>query len=157
MIQTYEINFTGTANKVGLPSGSFTFDSADNTFSNFIVDFGGQAVDFTATANEAPTIYGCSGSVFDIMAGSTTCVTQQIWIFGYTTAYPNWFFYAATDSLGQSPGIVLGVNPSPLPQGVDGSGFFSITPAPEPADIVLCAMAVTILALRSRRHIWKAD
>jgi len=149
---TYEINFSGYSNNSLLPTGLFTFDSTSNTFSNFIVSFGNISVDFTAAANTAPTILSCSGSAFDIMNGSTACRTQQVWLFGYSgPAYPSWFFYAGSDLSAQYPGILIGIDTASLQPTAGGSGFFSVSPVPEPAEITLLIASLTVLALLSRR------
>jgi hypothetical protein len=56
VLTTYDINFTGV--RTLLPtSGSFTYDSTIPQFTNFIVDWGGDAFDMTSTANN-PSVQG---------------------------------------------------------------------------------------------------
>lgn len=78
----YDIAFTGLSNPsdIAAPTGSFTYDSGAQIFSNFSVDWDGIAFDFTASAN-APTLgaTGCDGEsasaayAFQILNQDVTC------------------------------------------------------------------------------------
>ena len=86
-INTYDITFAGLANPAGIAAttGSFTYDSATQTFTNFIIDWDGIAFDFTASAN-APVLgaTGCDGEsesaayTFLLLTQNVTCGTNTL-------------------------------------------------------------------------------
>ncbi len=86
----YEIAFTGASNPgdIAAPTGSFTYDTDAQTFTNFSVNWDGIAFDFTASAN-APSLgaTGCDGEAssaayaFQILNQSVSCAV--------TPGYPN--------------------------------------------------------------------
>jgi hypothetical protein len=81
----YDITFTRTQG-TETPTGFFTYDATvgpAGTFSDFLVTHRGVICDFTAAANASFPVVGCGtgASGLAIMAGTTACLTDQVWRF----------------------------------------------------------------------------
>jgi len=157
----YDINFTQTLGS-SKPSGSFDYDPTTQTFSNFLVAYGGATLDVTAAANAPIIDADCGGLTtgFAIMDGTTGCHTQQVWYFsgGDRT---DLFFFASQDNLVANTGALHSyerINDYSLTHSnysTDG-GTFSISPAstsvPEPLTLSLFGAAVAGAAAATRRR-----
>jgi hypothetical protein len=162
----FDIHFTNTVGSI-TPSGSFTYDSTTQTFSNFVVDFDGLSFDFTTSAN-APASFGlCGGSIsgFGIMSGSTGCATNQVWNFLGDTSidFLSGLFFASpapfmADTANLNVGEAIEVFPATA-LGFDGDdgGTFTISAASTPEPSIWAMMLLGFVGLglgvccRSRR------
>ena len=156
-ITNYVINFTTTSGSPTPASGSFTYDSSNPLFSNFLVTWNGLTFDLTALAN-APGLglIGCTGESrtpaygFSLLSQSLAgCAPTYTWAAMTLSFMPaaNFSFNALVGSGAISPvfipcsqcDTVNGGSPAPnLPGGqVIASGTWSISPVPEPASIIL--------------------
>lgn len=141
----YTIIFTTTAGPAPT-SGSFTYDTTSNTFSDFIVQWGGQSYDVTDSANNpgvsVPTGTGCTGEAstgaygFQLMNEMLTgcTITSYQWS-AYSSILMNFFEFTASDTTGVD---VIGDPPAPIGV-VEAYGTWTIEPTPEPATTQLLA------------------
>lgn len=151
----YEISFTGGSPAPTL--GSFQYDAAVPSFSNFIVVWNGITFDLTASAN-APLIGGaCAGGpagAFALLSDGSGCAAPAAWIAG-----DNGTVDAVLSFRQDPPGAdfrrVFGLGATPS----DGSfrtavtGGFTIQSVPEPSTMATVALAGgVILACRRRRN-----
>jgi MYXO-CTERM domain-containing protein len=163
----YTINFTTTSGSPSPTSGSFTYDSTTDQFTNFIVDWDNLEFDLTASANApanfgAPT--GCSGASlpgygFLLMSQAIMgCNVTYEW-FGF--AVPNIataeFDFFASASINSVDAIITD---NPLPSGsapVGASGDWSIaavtTPEPSTAPPMLAGLGVLGLLVVIRKRV----
>lgn len=156
---TYDITFTNTIGST-TPTGSFTYDGATQTFSNFIVDFGSQALDFTGAANTQFVTQGaCPGTPsnaagsFAVMSGTTTCATNQVWDFldGNDVFFAsNGVLTANTSTMILSAYVLLN---GPFISSNDGGTFTiaAVTSAPEPMTATLLLPPLVGLLVARRR------
>lgn len=157
-VTTYTINFTTTASFSGTPSptGSFTYDSTNPLFSNFLVTWDGVTYDLTASAN-GPTLHGsgCTGESatagfgFGIMSQALTGCGGPVsygWQAANSTQNNENNFFVADQIPSQSSSDVIAnvINVPPPSATNDGAyGTFTITPqtpvsaAPEPSSLYL--------------------
>lgn len=162
----YDITFTLTKG-TSAPSGFFTHDATvgpGGTFSDFIVTHRGVAHDFTAKAN-APTTGGCASGAtgFDIMAGLTSCPSNQNWAF-YDYEFTNpYSLFASTASLPADPefmpwaGFLAVSSQIQNGDGPDDGGTFTIAArgrgltVPEPMTLLIVGVSLAGLAAVRRR------
>lgn len=160
----YDVAFTNTVGST-TPTGSFTYDPTAQTFSNFIVNFGSQVLDFTSSANSTFSDNACFGAQtngaggFAVMSGTTPCRTNQVWsFFSSGSRFVNALFGSAdqftndTSTLDVSVGMsTFGLGAPPYNDG----GTFAITPASptvhETSTLALMGAALAgLFLLRSR-------
>jgi hypothetical protein len=155
-LTTYEITFTLNPGATTLPaSGSFTYDSTNPQFSNFLVSWGGVTFDLAPVAN-APDVTGsgCTGEAstpsfgFTIISQSASGCSSPIgyyWaglfepggfgefafgIYNSVSGFSEDFFTASLSGLGASEQAATGVFSITPTSTV-------ITPEPEPSAFVL--------------------
>lgn len=168
---SYSMTFTNTVTtgaQAATPSGSFTYDPATETFSDFKVAIRGVTIDLTADANAgALNLDSCSANktVFDILAGTTDCASNQIWYFLDTEFGQTLFLFASVDPLIADTAFMVfgGVLDSDAASntfqgdGPDDGGTFEIAarndpaPLPVPASIALIGLGLAGLAATRRR------
>lgn len=144
------------------PTGSFTYDAATQTFSNFIVHVGSLAVlDFTSTANsglnggdDCPGTPSNSAGSFAVMSGTTTCATNQLWFFA-----TNHDAFFASQTVGNSDPAADRIDAefqmgSPTTTPFEEDGTFTIaavTSVPEPMTAALLILPLSGLFVARRR------
>ena len=147
----YNINFTGGS---PLPtSGQFTYDSATEQFSAFIVTWNAVSFNLTAAANDPNVTGTCntaaanSADYFSYLNGNG-CATK-VWD-GTTNLGLNLFFvgsHTATDRASAAA-----IVPMFFPLLTITSGGFTISEAPEPSSLVLMLAGGALVAWRRRNR-----
>ena len=162
----YTISFTATSGSPSPTSGSFTYDSSTDQFTNFIVDWDNVEFDLTASAN-APTNFGaptgCSGASspgygFLLMSQALTgCTVKYEWIGTAVPVIPvgpiaefDFFAVATTDSV---DGIFTNF---PVPPGtalnqVSGDWSIAAVATPEPSSYALMLLGVGLVFVLRKR------
>jgi len=176
---TYTIGFTGTGT---LPDfASFTFDSANDTFSNFVVDWEGYVFDLTAAANnetfKSALVDPCYSSAVDgpgqLYLMLTSCSSDADPT--YNTGAPQWIGGLHTDpppnnivtfdfnnqpsGLFPAPKMLVALATDLYTTGTGNIayGSYSSSLAPEPGSIALMALGLAALgSLAARRSGRKA-
>jgi hypothetical protein len=172
---SYSMTFTNTVTtgaQPTTPTGSFTYDpTAAVKFSDFRIAIRGVTIDLTDDANDlssAGSLCGLGKSLFDILAGTTGCQSEQLWYFLDTDAQQRLFLFSSAAALQPDTGLMpfARVLISDAPQatfpgnGPDDGGTFTIsprntpTPVPEPATVALVGaalLAMTGLSTTRRR------
>jgi hypothetical protein len=157
----YTFNFS-VQSGIGPTAGSFTYDAATTTFTDFKVTWDGFVWDLTNSANN-PSItgsLGCLGGLTGAAASfaqlSEACYhsgpgPSNTWLAGNDQP-PFQAFKFATGQPGVGEIVINGgaLN-GQLPTGNHGAGQWSVTAAPEPGSWALLAVGASILALM-RRH-----
>lgn len=149
---SYDINFTG-----GSPnptSGSFTYDDAVPTFSNFVVTWNSITYDFTSTAN-SPFLQGACDTVapdardfFAILSGGCGA-GNRAWQ-ANSTQDPTIFLLGVFANPGGDVGLLAAV---PTAVGILTAGEFTITATPEPSGAAFLLLgAGALAAARLRRN-----
>ena len=159
----YSVAFTDTlgavTNSTGGQNATGTFTYSGGTFSNFDVSWNGLAFDFTAAANAATDVGGCTGgagfSTFNYLEGSAACTsTAQGW-FAEALVDPGEFSLAP-----ELNGLFVAPSAGSVLRGLASQGTFvvmdtTIVSAPEidPASIAggLALLAGGLAVLRGRR------
>lgn len=153
-LTTYEITFTLAPGYTPLPtSGSFTYDSTNPQFSNFLVSWAGATFDLTAVAN-APHVTGsgCTGEAstpsfgFTIISQSASGCSSPIGYYWAGLSFGDGFgefAFGLYNSVSGSSEDFFTANISGLGSGeLSGTGGWSISPTstvitPEPSAFVL--------------------
>jgi PEP-CTERM motif len=159
---TYDINFTTTSG-LAPTSGSFTYDAATTTFSNFIVDWDTVPLDFTLIANQDG---GCLGSPTSpanaFVFLSTGCGGTRT--FDGSLSDPGGLgfdviFFELDGNQGDIAQFGTALPPSVVPDAIDATvnGTFTISPvtaAPEPASAGMFGLgfAGLLIAFRCYRE-----
>lgn len=169
---TYDIVFTRTVGSA-TPTGHFTYDASETfPISDFKVAHRGFTFDFTTVASFAPTpnitpvgtpaLFCAAGaSSFDVLAGTTGCTSNQLWLFFDGDIFDLVFSLFASQSSMQDP-FNMAVNggltidyPWDRIDGPDDGGTFRIVArdndVPEPMTLSLVAIAFAGLATTRRR------
>jgi len=162
-LTTYAITFTLDPGYTPLPaSGSFTYDSTNPQFSNFLVSWAGVTFDLTAVAN-APHVTGLSGCTgeastpsfgFTIISQSASGCSSPV---GYYWAglfldggYGEFAFGLYNSVSGSSEDFFTGVPPFTAHSDSTATGVWSISPTstvttPEPSAFVLLGLGMFAL------------
>jgi PEP-CTERM motif len=167
-LTTYGITFTLTPGYTTLPaSGSFTYDSTNPQFSNFLVSWAGNTFDLTAGAN-SPTVTGsgCTGEAstpsfgFTLMSQSASGCSSPIFYYwsGIFEAdeYSEFAFGLGNSNTGYSEDYFSNsIRASFSGSEPVGTGTWSISPTstvttPEPSVFLL--LGIGIFALRGIRR-----
>jgi hypothetical protein len=161
---SYSMTFTNTVTtgaQAATPSGSFTYDpTAVVKFSDFQIAIRGVTIDVTADANaglQQPGFFcGLGKSVFDLLAGTTGCQSEQLWYFLDTDSQQQLFLFSSASPLQANTGLMpfARVLSSDAAQGAfpgngpEDGGTFTISPrntpapVPEPATVALVGAAL---------------
>src|SRR5690242_12311738 len=141
-VTPYTINFTTTSGSPSPDSGSFTYDSTNPQFSNFLVTWNGGTFDLTLSANNPFVGGSCSTEAstastgFSLMSQSLTgtgCTPEYNW-FGIDLDGLTGFQFTAFNNGAFRDAIAGGV---PDRKFTLASGTWSIAPVPEPSSIIL--------------------
>jgi len=147
----YNIDFTTTAGDTPPSSGSFTYDSSLEQFTNFIVVWAGIPFDFTQIANQGP-VMNCpvtsAALSFALLTGQSP-FGQPRFSAGSDATTTNATFQFAADT--GCPSLTSAYLPVNLPAGtqdLSASGTFTATAqVPEPSEGVLTAIGLAGLTL----------
>ena len=161
-LTTYEITFTLFPGYTPLPaSGSFTYDSTNPQFSDFLVSWAGVTFDLTAVAN-APHVTGsgCTGeastpsfgfTIISRSASGCSSPASYYWAGLFTDGgYGEFAFGLANSVSGSSEDFFTEVHPfAPHPDST-ATGEWSISPTstvttPEPSAFVLLGIGMFAL------------
>jgi hypothetical protein len=153
----YSMAFTDITGSGENATGTFTYSGG--IFSNFDVSWDGLAFDFTAAANAATGIGGCSGgagvSTFNYLEGSAACTSMAQEWFAEAVVEPGEFFLAP-----ESIGLIVPPSAGSVLRSVAADGSFVVTdttiqsaPEIDPASIAsgLALLAGGLAVLRGRR------
>jgi hypothetical protein len=159
--QTYAIDFfDGSSTSIIDATGAFTYNAAQpagSQFSNFTVDWSGNAFDFTALANATPTeSHGCGSGNISLFSYLTTaaCSSQNLsWLgeFQFSTSSASFIFSALDNPVASS----VATSGFVIPEG----GTFSATqtqtvPELDPASAAsgLTLLLGGLMVLRGRKQ-----
>lgn len=163
----YTVNFTLTAGSFLPTSGSFTYDSTNPSFSNFLVAWDGAIYDLTSSANSPvtngtfpPCIGGLTGAAasFALLSGQCTppAAGFQTYWEGENNGFTAFFQFITYANVGFEALEVF-----QLQQTVTGQAFglgqgpwtLSASPVPEPSTLVLLLTALLSVAIVARTRI----
>ena len=156
VITTYAMTFTTTGGSPNPTSGVFSFDSTANTFTSFLVNWNGAALNFRAAANAGPSSIGTCTA-----AGANPAQMSLTVILGLDTGCSGTkqfqFIQGGTDLLGSvfgpnADGITISDPQQSL--GNFASGTYSVavvTPEPSPQATFAWGLAVLVILIRLRR------
>jgi hypothetical protein len=161
-VTDYTITFT-TASGVPTPmSGSFTYDSTNPSFSNFLVVWNGTTIDLTAAANspfDGATVNsgtGCSGESatpsygFMLMSQSLTgCSVGYSWLGVLVQGSSGFDFVANIPGQAGANDQIYSATTSFTT--IEAFGGFTITATPEPTSGALLGCGLLTLAWTLRR------
>jgi len=151
-VTTYTINFTTTRGGPAPVSGSFTYDSTVQSFSNFLVTWNNTAFDLTASANAPNTTQniGCGGAPtpqygFIMMSQTASCLVGLQYGYVWSANVSNGLATSFGFSIGRSDGVadnisstILFSTPNGQPDAFAEGGW--TIQAPEPPSILLLAI-----------------
>jgi hypothetical protein len=161
VITTYTINFTTTSGAAPA-SGSFSYDSTNPQFTNFIVNWDGFSFDLTSSAN-SPSVgpSGCPGEAstplygFELITQTipTSCGQASVsYIWGATTPGPGASFVFEANANSQAEQIAqvthdIGQNPA------DAVGSWAVSTAAvsEPSSLILLGSALGLMVSARRK------
>lgn len=161
---TYTINFSGGS---PTPSGSFTYDSSTQTFTNFLITWNSIVFNFTTLANADPNLYlygACNvangldpADLFAALNGSPSCGSRS-WSSFRNSGSPvhDEFMFFGEPLVIDYFALSVHITPPSSPRAplAFASGSFSISPTqqvPEPSCLLLMSTGGVLLALRRRR------
>ena len=170
-LTTYAITFTLNPGYTLLPaSGSFTYDSTNPQFSNFLVSWAGVTFDLTAAAN-APDVRGsgCTGEAstpsfgFAIISQSASGCSNPIGYYWGALVdgggYAEFGFGLYNANSGVTQDVFITIVHAFDSGGPSATGNWSITPSstvttPEPSALVLLGIGIfALLGIRRSLHL----
>lgn len=150
----YNISFTGGS---GPMLGSFTYDSAVPTFSNFKVTWNGAEFDLTSPANSGPPSGFCglsSGAAgsFDLLNGQFSSSCNNNWISASDGSIAAFAFYVVRPPGASSDFFYLQRLITANVPALNDSGDFKIAAVPEPTTAGVTLFVLAGLGLAAKRR-----
>jgi hypothetical protein len=160
-VTDYTINFTTTSGSPTPVSGSFTYNSTNPAFSNFVVVWDGVTINLTASAN-APIMQaagtGCAGESstpsygFALMSHTVSgCSLYTYWYAG-TTSSPYYSFFDFISQTGTGSNQIYTYSDPASPTGnVYGTWTIQAVSTPEPSTCLLLTLGtLSLMGVRRR-------